>query len=358
MLKKRMMMILTAAILSGSPATVVCAEPAGTFEAGGAQSQQMVQEPPTGEAPASNGGHSSAQQMFQAPPTGEAPAFTGGSSSDQQMLQAPPTGEAPVMDYNSSNEGALQEQTAPAAPNGEAPQMNSQAPQMNGSGQGQRHPAAPGQAGFGKQEHRNGPEGRNSFDEMVKDGTISQDTYDAIKKYMTENAPQKPEEKASGAAAEENQATDGNVKTDGTTKTDAGEATAETKKPEEKNLLSDLLTDGVITQEEYDAITAKEAEIKSSRPMGRRNRTSADRKPAKSGTAGSNADGSTADNSAAGGSTADNSAAGSNAANGSTADSNAAGSSAAGGSTANNNAVGNTTDGNNSATENAAKNNA
>ena len=60
--------------------------------------------------------------------------------------------------------------------NGEAPQMgeNGQPPQMNGKGP---------EDGFGFIEFKN----------CVEDGTISQETYDAITKYMEENKPELPE---------------------------------------------------------------------------------------------------------------------------------------------------------------------
>ena len=88
-------------------------------------------------------------------------------------------------------------------PQGEAPQRQMQpGGQMQQGPQGRQQKGGKGRTGRGR--------GSISFDQLVKDGTISQETCDAIKAYM-----------------------------------------------EEKNdLLKELLANNIITQEEYDAITA------------------------------------------------------------------------------------------------------
>ena len=75
------------------------------------------------------------------------------------------------------------------------------------------------------------------FDAMVTSGVISQETRDAIKAYMDEHRPE-------GAPAEGQAPTDGQQ---------PPEKPADGQMPD---LLSDLLSAGVITQAEYEALTA------------------------------------------------------------------------------------------------------
>ena len=72
------------------------------------------------------------------------------------------------------------------------------------------------------------------FDAMVTNGIISQETRDAIKTYMDEH---KPEGQMPSTPAE-------------------GEAPADGQAPAENGLLNDLLSAGIITQAEYDAMSA------------------------------------------------------------------------------------------------------
>ena len=69
--------------------------------------------------------------------------------------------------------------------------------------------------------------GMVDFDALVTDGTITQETRDAIDAYMRENGPKAP---------------------------------ADSQDAPETGLLDDLLAANVITQEEYDAISAAQAE--------------------------------------------------------------------------------------------------
>lgn len=111
---------------------------------------------------------------------------------------------------------------------------------------------------------RKAPQGEGSkedfgfvpFEEYVKDGTISQETYDAITKYMDEN---KPELLESAEERERPELPDG---TEEGERPELPEGAAEGSTPTMKegeglDLLNDLLSAGVITQEEYDALAAK-----------------------------------------------------------------------------------------------------
>ena len=106
----------------------------------------------------------------------------------------------------------------------------------------------------GKMDHR-GP--FIDFEACVKDGTISQETYDAIKKYMDENKPERP-----SSAGEEDSKTEmkESEKQEDGTSTEMKEDTS--SKMEKPDLLKDLLDAKVITQDEYDALAKRTADVK------------------------------------------------------------------------------------------------
>ncbi|MCR5090475.1 MAG: hypothetical protein K6C08_13305 [Oscillospiraceae bacterium] len=148
----------------------------------------------------------------------------------------------------------------PPEMNGEAPEMNGQPPEMNGEA-----PEMNGQAPFGS-------EGFVDFEAMVSEGVLTEDTYESILAYMEEHRPddlpemdgeapemngERPE--VNGEAPEMNgqppmmngEAPDG----------EAPEGMPERPEMDGENamvngLLTDLLNDGVITEEEYEALLA------------------------------------------------------------------------------------------------------
>ena len=158
----------------------------------------------------------------------EGPDSSGTGMGSAPQMQAPAgTGQqAPQMQAPSgNNQQAPQDQPQMQAPTG----TGKQAPQMQApSGDSQQMPQMQAPSGDcqqqtpseGKMNHRNRDGHRKDFlDEYVSNGTISQETYDAIKKYMEENKPDRKEDAR-------------------------------------KDLLQDLFDNGVITQEEYDAMAA------------------------------------------------------------------------------------------------------
>ena len=236
---------MAAAMITGMSGMTVFAEEQQT--GGAPQMEQQLQQAPEGmEGKAPQG---EAQQ----PPQGEAP--TGPALQGEA-----PTGQPPQMGQQAPAGQTSQDET-PQAPEGEAP--TGQAPQAEASQNGQQPTQAPqGEApqmeqrhqGRGKMDHgqeRQGDKGRASqnqapqgkehrrlfidFESCVKDGTISQETYDAIKKYMDENKPERP------TSGENNEAKEG----------EKAKLSEESTKPD---LLKDLLDAEVITQDEYDAL--------------------------------------------------------------------------------------------------------
>ena len=122
---------------------------------------------------------------------------------------------------------------APSDRQGNQPQMNGQAP----NGQMPMNPP---------QMDGNGPEMKMiDFDAMAENSVISAETLAKIKAYMEENKPAEmnTQQPMNGMPPEK-------PETDGE-KTDAD--------PEGKNgLLEDLLSAGIITQEEYEALNAEQ----------------------------------------------------------------------------------------------------
>ncbi len=185
------------------------------------------QQTPQGEAPTDNG-NSQAPEMNGEAPQGEAPANDGNGQAPETDGQQAPQGEAPA-----------------DSGNGQAPEMNGQAPQMNENGQRPPMDGKAPEAGFGFIE----------FKTYVEDGTISQETYDAITKYMEENKPELPKGVANGERLELPEGAKNGEKPELPEGAKEGEK-PELKEGEGPDLLKDLLEAGVITQEEYDTLAA------------------------------------------------------------------------------------------------------
>ena len=174
------------------------------------------------------------------------PQMNGPAPSDQQGNQPQMKGPAP-----SDQQGNAPQMNGPAPSDrqGNQPQMNGQAPngqqpgnapQMNGQAPNGQMPINP------PQMDGNGPEMKMiDFDAMAENSVISAETLAKIKAYMEENKPAEmnAQQPMNGMPPEK-------PETDGE-KTDAD--------PEGKNgLLEDLLSAGIITQEEYEALNAEQ----------------------------------------------------------------------------------------------------
>ncbi len=219
-MKKILITILTVAMMTSAVAAIADGGPQG-----GPMGSPMGGQPPRMEQ-----GQQPPEKPDAAPekPTGEKPADAPEEPEDM-------TGERPEMPSGEQGQAPTGEKPADApempsgkqgqAPTGEKP---ADAPEMPSGEQGQ---APQGQAPTGQQstDGKQAPQ-MIDFDAMVTSGVISQETRDAIKAYMDEH---KPEGEMPTAPAE-------------------GEALAEG----EPNLLNDLLNAGIITQAEYDAMSA------------------------------------------------------------------------------------------------------
>jgi hypothetical protein len=107
------------------------------------------------------------------------------------------------------------------------------------------------------------------FDQMLKDGVITQEVYDAIMNYMKEHAPQQADTAASADSAVPAEGTQPPALPDGAAPAEgaqppalpegAAPADGAQGEPEamEEQLLKELLEGGVITQEQYDLLLSK-----------------------------------------------------------------------------------------------------
>ena len=251
MMKKRIAMVLTASMLAVVPASSALAE---------------------------NGTPGMMNEM-QAPQGGE-----------MQAPEAPQGGEMQAPEAGGNGQNAPQPRFA-----GE---QNKNVPGFS-RGNGQRMGKRGGQdirsGDFRNPDGQAGPKGTLLFDELLKDGTLSQETYDSIMDYMEKNAPQKPElgtkdgtqtsqageDEKSGEAAEKEagEATEANPEensetnpqadttenSEETPETDAAESSDNAEGKLKSDLLTDLLNDGIITQEEYEALSKAEESAKKER---------------------------------------------------------------------------------------------
>lgn len=206
-MKKILVTILTVAMMTSAVAA---------FADGGPQGDPMG-GPMGGQPPRMEQGQQAPEKPSEVPekPTGEKPADAPEEPEDL-------TGERPEMP---SGEKPSDAPEMPSGEQGQAPtgEKPADAPEMPSGEQGQ---APTGQQPTDGQQTPK----MIDFDAMVTSGVISQETRDAIKAYMDEH---KPDGEMPTVSAE-------------------GEAPAEG----EPSLLNDLLNAGIITQTEYDAMTA------------------------------------------------------------------------------------------------------
>ena len=253
-MKKTLSLIMILALLASSAILPALAEGAdGSVDQISSATQQNSQ-PVTGGHP-------------EMPGNGQRPGNRQNPGNGQQPgnKQAPGNGQMPQMPENGQ---------PPAMPeNGQVPSMpdNSQAPQSSEIIQEPMTPAQDDQSTgnspdgqnngqSGKHEknvrgekHGNRTGGRDAntdgnfrhrldFDQMLKDGVITQEVYDTIMSYMKNRTPQQPDDSADAENAEPPALPD-----------NAGEEPSGM----EEELLKELLDGGMISQEQYDQLLTK-----------------------------------------------------------------------------------------------------
>jgi hypothetical protein len=240
MWKKKIAVLMAAAMITGMSGMTVFAEEGAP---------QMTQQAPAGmegQAPQGKDPAGQPPQMGQQAPQGEAPQNGQQPPMIGQQPPQAPQGEAPANNGQQSSQGAAPQmeqrrQRRGKMDHGQARQGDKDCVSQNQAPQGDKGRASQ------NQEH-----GRPfiDFEACVKDGTISQETYDAIKKYMDENKPERPT--AGGEEDSKPEMKDG----------EKPELPEEGEKPEKPDLLKNLLDAEVITQDEYDALVKRSDEEK------------------------------------------------------------------------------------------------
>ena len=242
-------------------------------------------EKPAGEAPSQG----EAPDQGEAPSQNEAPAQAPAQNGQQPVQgdrgQRPMNGQRPMDNQNGQNRmdnmngrGRQPEQNGQNSQgqcpmdgqNGQNRQpVNGQKPMHGGKGRMQGQRPMVGQNGQDAQQNAQndsaapaegrqpmGGEGFVDFDALVQSGVITQETRDKIDAYMKENAPEAPADGEASEAPADGETPEAPAEGEATEAPTDGEAPEAPADGEQPDLLSDLLADGVITQAEYDAITA------------------------------------------------------------------------------------------------------
>ena len=212
-MKKMIAIMMTLALLISALAIPALAEETGT----------TVDQVTSATTQTGRGGHGNRQQM---PGNGQMPQMPGQNNQNSQQPQLPGQN-----DQNSQN--------------GQMPQMpgqndqNTQNSQMPGRG-GKNNRQGKGAAG---QNNLNGKAGRQLiFDQLLADGVITQEVYDAITAWINEKMPQAQQEAATPA--------------EGTEPPALPEGAQDTNAEAKTELLKSLLDSGAITQEQYDLLNS------------------------------------------------------------------------------------------------------
>ena len=282
-MKKFFAIILTISML------VLAAMPVLAEEADAAPEQAQTQE-----APEARRGRTRPRRS---PSRGEAPRRAGprerpersaalsGSGALSGSTASSPTGQQcqRPMDKNGQfpmrgGKGRMNGQNGIEGPEGEPDQMPNQnqmptqnqqpMDKQNGMNNQNGRQGQQGQRPMDKQNGKNGKNGQRpmdgekfvDFDALVKQGVITQETRDKIDAYMKENAPEAPEAPADGEAPESPAQS-----ARGSRRRRSARGPADGEQPD---LLADLLSNGVITQAEYDAITAAQTNARINRLPG------------------------------------------------------------------------------------------
>ena len=218
------------------------------------QNSEQPADQPHANGQAASGDHSANQP--QANGRGQRGGKLGGRGQmNGQEQRGGRRGEMPRMNGQTQNgqQPATPPQTNSQAQNGEQPADLSQ---TNNQTQNSEQPATPPQANGQPQNGANPPAPPQAngqapvmidFDAMVTKNVISQETCDKIKAYMESHKPAALPDTNGQAPTGEQPATPPEA---------SGEQPAEGTAPAQGGLLADLLKDGIITQAEYDALTA------------------------------------------------------------------------------------------------------
>lgn len=259
-MKRTLSLIMVLALLAASAVLPALAEGAdGSVDQISSATQQSGQ-PGTGGHPEMPGngrmpGNGQRPGNRQNPGNGQMPGNEQ-TPGNGQIPQMPENGQAPAMPENGQ---------VPSVPdNGQAPQSSeiiqepvtpAQDDQNTGNSPDGQNRVQSGKheknERGGKRGNRSGSRDANTegnfrqrldFDQMLKDGVITQEVYDTIMSYMKDRSPQQQDDSAGAESAEPPALPD----------TAGGEPAGM-----EEDLLKELLDGGMITQEQYDQLLTK-----------------------------------------------------------------------------------------------------
>ena len=270
-MKKTIAMLMTLALLISALAVPALAEEtAGTTDAVTSATTQVTGKGGQNRMPGQN------NRNDRMPGNGQMPQTPGQNNRNGQM---PGNGQMPQMPGQNSRNGQM-------PGNGQIPQMpgqDSQTPQLpDQNSQDDQNTGTPQKPGRGMKHGRQGKgaDGQNGkqmiFDQLLKDGVITQEVYDAITAWLQQNMPQAQQDTASdGGEQAPAEGTEPPALPDGTAPAEGSEpptlpdgtAPAEGSEPPAlpenapdesvnpmEEMLKSLLDSGVITQEQYDLL--------------------------------------------------------------------------------------------------------
>ena len=289
-MKKAIAMLMTLALLISALAVPALAEEtAGTTNAvtsattqvtgkGGqnrmpGQNNRNDRMPGNGQMPQTPGQNNRNGQM---PGNGQMPQMPGQNSRNGQM---PGNGQIPQMPGQDNQTPQLPDQNS----QGDQNTQDNQTPQLpDQNSQDDQNTGTPQKPGRGMKHGRQGKgaDGQNGkqmiFDQLLKDGVITQEVYDAITAWLQQNMPQAQQDTASdGGEQAPTEGTEPPALPDGTAPAEGSEpptlpdgtAPAEGSEPPAlpenapdesvnpmEEMLKSLLDSGVITQEQYDLL--------------------------------------------------------------------------------------------------------
>jgi len=159
-------------------------------------------------------------------------------------------GQMPQMPGQNDRNGQVQQFPGQNDQNSQMPQIPGQNNQNGQNGQTPgRNGQMPGKGG------RNGRQGKgvagvsgmqSVFDQLLADGVITQEVYDAIIAWISQHMPQAPQNTAVSA--------EGTEAAEGTEPPALPDAPQDNQADAQEQLLKELLDSGVITQEQYDLL--------------------------------------------------------------------------------------------------------
>ena len=270
-MKKTIAMLMTLALLISALAVPALAEEtAETTNAVTSATTQVTRKGGQNRMPGQN------NRNDRMPGNGQMPQTPGQNNRNGQM---PGNGQMPQMPGQNSRNGQM-------PGHGQKPQQpgqDNQTPQLpDQNSQDDQNTGTPQKPGRGMKHGRQGKgaDGQNGkqmiFDQLLKDGVITQEVYDAITAWLQQNMPQAQQDTASdGGEQAPTEGTEPPALPDGTAPAEGSEpptlpdgtAPAEGSEPPAlpenapdesvnpmEEMLKSLLDSGVITQEQYDLL--------------------------------------------------------------------------------------------------------